>query len=55
MINKVFKFLEYNLDLYKVTARRYFTTYYQDVEKVGRLTGDYYHLSEWKWVEGRHP
>lgn len=49
------KFIEGLLGLYKVTARQYFTSYYRDVEKVGRLTGIYYHINKGEWVEGVHP
>lgn len=48
------KFIENELNLYKVTKRRYYTSYYADVEKRGRLSGQYYHLnSSWDWVEGK--
>lgn len=47
--------LERLLNIYKVTTRRYYTSYYQDVEKRGILTGGYYHMDNYQWVEGRHP
>ena len=43
--------------LYKPTLRQYFTTYYFDIERVGRLSGEYeYRIYPFgAWVSGRHP
>ena len=43
------------LNLYKITARCYMTTYHSDVERIGRLTGKYQHIHNGEWVEGVHP
>lgn len=47
--------IEQLFGLYKVTTCRYFTSYHDPVERVGRITGEYQHLNNDEWVEGRHP
>lgn len=43
--------------LYTPTVRRYLTTYYIDLERKGKLTGEYFHFDFDKdeWVKGPYP
>lgn len=48
------KFLENLFGLYDITKRCYLSTYYYDVERVGKLTGDYQNTDVCgDWIDGR--
>lgn len=49
--------VERSFGLYRPSLRYYMTSYYFDMERKGKLTGEYQHRAGFtdEWVDGRHP
>lgn len=56
LIQRLKTWTEKTFSLYTPTVRRYMTTYYFDVERRGKLTGEYQHRAGFseEWVSGRY-
>lgn len=49
--------IEKFFNLYRITGRLYMTSYYHDLERIGRLSKQYQHRIGYndKWMDGQHP
>ena len=49
--------IEKFFNLYRITGRRYMTTYHHDLERIGKLSKQYQHRIGYddEWLDGQHP